>query len=431
MNGQRVGTWHFPVRGQTELLYDPGWIESAEGRPISLSLPFLGDAAHRGAAVAAYFDNLLPDTSALRKKLQRRFRTASDEPFELLSAIGRDCVGALQLLPPDETPGNFKKIEAKALSKREIESFLLQTSAASPGWDAQQGDLRISLAGAQEKTALLLHDGKWHRPLGATPTTHLFKLPLGLVGGSSQIDLRTSVENEWLCAQILNAFGMPVAACEIAQFESQKALIVERFDRVLHSSGRYWLRLPQEDFCQATATPVVSKYESDGGPGISTITNILRQSESPLRDADIFLYAQLLFWMLAAPDGHAKNFSLHLLPRGAYRLTPLYDVISLWPAIANKEYSEHKLKLAMGLSGVRNKHYAMKTIQRRHFNETARKIGYGLNMEHLIKDALDRTETVIAEVETRLPKHFPTQVAEAIFKGLRQRVKSLAAQPAE
>jgi serine/threonine-protein kinase HipA len=429
MNGLRVGTWRIPARGPMELLYDPAWIDSVEGRPISLSLPFLGGAPHRGNAVAAYFDNLLPDTPELRKRLQRHFKTASDKIFDLLSAVGRDCVGALQLLPPDEAPGNVKKIDAEPLSKRDIEKLLLQTASAAPAWNPDRNELRISIAGAQEKTALLLHQGKWHRPLGMTPTTHLFKLPLGLVDG--RIDMSSSVENEWLCAQIIAAYGLPVADCEVAQFESQKALVVKRFDRMLDSSKRYWLRMPQEDFCQATATPVEFKYESNGGPGILAIMEILRQSESPLRDPDVFLYAQLLFWMLAAPDGHAKNFSLHILPRGAYRLTPLYDVISLWPAIAAKQDSEHKLTLAMGLPGGKNKHYDMKTIQRRHFNETARKAGYGMDMEDLIGDVLDRTGQVITNVEARLPPNFPAQVAESIFSGLRKRARTLAAKPSK
>lgn len=83
-----------------------------------------------------------------------------------------------------------------------------------------------------------------------------------------QADMRSSVENEWLCAKILAGYGLPVARCDIGQFGSQKALLVERFDRQLPSRGKYWLRLVQEDFCQATATPSSMKYERDGGPGI-------------------------------------------------------------------------------------------------------------------------------------------------------------------
>jgi serine/threonine-protein kinase HipA len=129
--------------------------------------------------------------------------------------------------------------------------------------------------------------------------------------------MATSVENEWLCAELLRAFGVPVAACRCQTVGDQKALVVERFDRRLHSSGRYWLRLPQEDFCQATATPPSAKYDSEGGPGLIDIARILQGSEVRDEDLRTLMTAQLLFWLLAATDGHAKNFSLHLLPAAA------------------------------------------------------------------------------------------------------------------
>ena len=176
------------------------------------------------------------------------------------------------------------------------------------------------------------------RPMGATPTTHIFKLPLGLVG-NRQADMRSSVENEWLCAQILRALGLSVAQCDIATFGERKVLIVKRFDRALQSlPGRApWLaRLPQEDFCQALGIPGERKYESEGGPGIR---DILRQLDTSSRaDADklVFIQAQLAFWLMAATDGHAKNFSIFLERGGGFHLTPLYDVLSIWPIIGNR-----------------------------------------------------------------------------------------------
>src|SRR6185436_6526855 len=118
-------------------------------------------------------------------------------------------------------------------------------------------------------------------PIGATPTTHIFKLPLGLIGGI-QADMTGSVENEWLCSRILHHYGIPVAQCEIGHFGSQKALIVERFDRQKRA-GR-WMRLVQEDFCQALALPSSLKYQRDGGPGILEIAGILQNSVN--RDID-------------------------------------------------------------------------------------------------------------------------------------------------
>ena len=432
VNGKLAGEWRIPARGETEFQYDSAWVESEEGRPLSLSLPFsLDKGSIKGRPVEVYFDNLLPDSDPIRKRLQDRFHTASGNAFELLAAIGRDCVGAVQLLPPDEQPEDVHTIDAMPLTEAEVERALVET-VSPPSFAAHlEGDeFRISIAGAQEKTAFLHHDGKWCRPLGATPTTHIFKLPLGLVGGM-QADMSTSVENEWLCATILRAYGLPVARCDIGRFGSQKVLVVERFDRQIHSSGKYWLRLVQEDFCQATATPSSMKYERDGGPGMSEIARILRGSVNRDRDLACLLKAQLLFWMLAATDGHAKNFSIRILSGGRFQLTPLYDVLSLWPIIGNaaNKISWHNARLAMSVRG-NNKHYLVKDIQRRHFNDLAARCGLGETAEPLIKDILAATPAVVAAVQKNLPRGFPQRVLDAILKGLSQSARQLEAMPA-
>ena len=154
------------------------------------------------------------------------------------------------------------------MSEEDVERHLMQiTRSGPPGRGDDSEDLRISLAGAQEKTALLWHNGGWMRPHGSTPTTHILKLPLGLVG-HRKADLTASVENEWLCMNLLAEFGLPVAQTAILNFGTQKVLGVERFDRRMHPSGKWIMRLPQEDFCQALGVPPHLKYESDGGPGL-------------------------------------------------------------------------------------------------------------------------------------------------------------------
>jgi serine/threonine-protein kinase HipA len=432
VNGKLAGEWRIPARGETEFQYDSAWVESEEGRPLSLSLPLsLDKGSIKGRPVEYYFDNLLPDSDSVRKRLHERFHTASGNAFELLAAIGRDCVGAVQLLPTGEEPKGVRTIDARPLSEAEVERALILT-VSPPSFAAHPADddFRISIAGAQEKTAFLHHDGKWCRPLGATPTTHIFKLPLGLVGGM-QADMRTSVENEWLCARILRAYGLPIARCDIGRFSSQKVLVVERFDRQIHSSGKYWLRLVQEDFCQATATPSSMKYERDGGPGMLDIARILRGSVNRDRDMACLLKAQFLFWMLAATDGHAKNFSIRILSQGRFQLTPLYDVLSIWPIIGNAadKISWHNARLAMAVRG-NNKHYLVKDIRRRHFNDMAARCGLGETAEPLIKDILAATPAVIASVQENLPKGFPQRVLDAILKGLSQSARQLEAMPA-
>jgi serine/threonine-protein kinase HipA len=277
-----------------------------------------------------FFDNLLPDSEPIRKRLASHYKLASIEAFDLLQEIGRDCVGAVQLLKEDEAPTDVQRIEGSPMSEEDVERHLIQLMRSGPlGRGETADDLRISLAGAQEKTALLWHNGGWMRPHGSTPTTHILKQPLGLVG-RRKADLTASVENKWLCMNLLAEFGLPVAKTAILNFGTQKVLGVERFDRKMHSSGKWIMRLPQEDFCQALGVPPHLKYESDGGPGLLELATVLRGSERAEEDLTTLLTSQVLFWLMAAPDGHAKNFSIHLLPTGRYALAPLYDVMSIW-----------------------------------------------------------------------------------------------------
>ena len=425
-NGLRVGTWRLPSRGAMEFEYHAEWLGAAEARSLSLSLPMnIGQIAHRGAVVEAYFDNLLPDSETIRRRLQERFHTDTRDAFDLLAAIGRDCVGAIQILPANETPADIRRIDALPLSDVQIARELAGVTSTT-AFAGEDHDFRISIAGAQEKTAFLKHNGKWCRPIGSTPTTHIFKLPLGLVG-NRQADFRSSVENEWLCSRILAAFGLPIAACEIASFGEQKVLVVERFDRQMHSGGKHWLRLMQEDLAQATGTPWHRKYQADGGPGIDDIARILSASAEASADLATLLRSQIVFWMLAATDGHAKNFSLRILPGGHFNLTPLYDVISAWPVIGKKasEIPIDKVKMAMSVPGERP-HYLWKAIQKRHFINLAKKLGFASQAEAMISELAGKTPSVIEAVQRGLPRDFPQVVLDRVLDNLRKSAVSLA-----
>lgn len=434
-NGQRVGAWSMLRDGSAQLEYDPAWVASPKGRPISLSLPFqLGRQVHKGPAVLNYFDNLLPENPTIRKRLASRFRSDSLEAFDLLKSVGRDCVGALQLLDEHEEPQDVDSIKAQPLQAAEVEHILERAnSAGGLGQEqAESDDIRLSLAGMQDKTALLHWAGQWMRPEGATPTTHILKLPLGVIG-PRKVDFTHSVDNEWLCLALMRAFGLDAAMASIEQFGRQRVLAVERFDRTPSESGQWLLRLPQEDFCQVHAVPPEKKYESDGGPGLEELATILRQSQTPEDDMATLLKAQLLFWMLRAIDGHAKNFSIALLPNNGFHLTPLYDVLSAWPAVGDgpNQWTRHELKLAMAVRGSSGKHYKCAQIMRRHFNQTARKLGHAADMEPLIEETLSQVDPAIDTVSSMLPSGFSTRVSKSIFDGLRESAKQLASQPAD
>ena len=413
MNGREVGVLTRASHGLLRFQYGAEWLSAEFPPPISLSLPLSPDP-FSGDTVWNFFDNLLPDNAEIRSRMQRSLGAESTRPFDLLAAAGRDCVGALQLCESSELP-DVQGVDATPVSDSWIAKRLRDYRSRPLGMDPEE-DFRISLAGAQEKTALLHHEGAWHQPHGATPTTHIFKLPIGPAQGG--IDLSDSVENEWLCLEIASAFGLPVPKAEIREFDGLRVLVIERFDRRWSSDASWLIRLPQEDTCQSLGIPPSLKYESDGGPGIAAVLELLLQSRQPAVDRRIFFRALVVYWMLAAIDGHAKNFSVFLQGGGRCRMTPLYDILSAHPIVARKQLSGQGLEMAMAVQG-KNRHYRWQEIRGRHWISTARKARFS---ESEARSALDecsaRVPMVVDEVAKALPTGFPEEVAQPIFQGL-------------
>ncbi len=416
MNGTLIGKLEKTLKGGLTFRYDQYWLETPGARPISLSLPLINNL-FSGDVVYNFFDNLLPDNLQIRARIQTKFHVATNQPFDLLASIGKDCVGAIQIIS-GEISSFDNTISSEPLNKKEIASILSGYQNYPLGMTDDTTDFRISIAGAQEKSAFLYHNNKWCRPLGATPTSHIFKLPIGFIQ-HQQMDLSDSCENEWLCSQIAKAFGLPVAKCEILYFGNIKVLAVERFDRKLSQDKTWLMRLPQEDMCQALGISPNLKYQAEGGPGIRSIMNLLLGSINSTEDRETFFRAQVLFWLLAAIDGHAKNFSIFIEPEGKYRLTPLYDIMSAYPLITKKQLQKQKIKMAMALKG-ENNHYHWHGIQRRHFIGAAKAANFSVEKaEIILNEMLSKVEDVIDEVTLKLPTTFPKQIAQSVFDGMK------------
>jgi len=416
MNGILIGQLEKTTKNELIFTYDPSWLNTSGARPISLSLPLVNQT-FSGDVVYNFFDNLLPDNPQIRARIQTKFNIATSQPFDLLASIGKDCVGAIQMIEGD-APSVKRKINSEPLNEKEIANILRGYQDYPLGMVDNASEFRISIAGAQEKSAFLSYQDKWCRPLGETPTTHIFKLPIGFIK-HQQMDLSDSCENEWICMQIAKAFGLPSAKCEILYFEDVKVLVVERFDRKLSQDKSWLMRLPQEDACQALGVSPNLKYEADGGPGVKDIMKLLLGSSNPEQDRDNFFRSQVLFWLLAAIDGHAKNFSVFIEAEGKYCLTPFYDIMSAYPLIAKKQLQKQKIKMAMALKG-ENKHYHWYNIYRRHFIGTAKNANYSTEKaEAILNEMLSKVDHVIEKVSMQLPKTFPKQISQSIFEGMR------------
>lgn len=307
MNNQRVGELTKLANGAHTFKYAPEWLASRYARPLSLSLP-LQRGNITSDAVFNFFDNLLPDSPIVRDRIVKRYHAKSRQPFDLLSEIGRDSVGAVTLLPENETI--TRPIMAwEKLTEARLEEVLTAYKADIPlGMIREENDFRISVAGAQEKTALLRIGNDWCIPKGITPTTHIIKLPIGEIRQpNATLDLSQSVDNEYYCLLLAKELGLNVPDAEIIKAGRVRALAVERFDRRWNTERTVLLRLPQEDMCQTFGLPSSVKYESDGGPGIARIMAFLMGSSEALRDRYDFMKFQVFQWLIGATDGHAKK----------------------------------------------------------------------------------------------------------------------------
>ncbi len=383
--------------GRARFVYADSWRHSPTAYPLSLSMP-LQAAEHGSARVEAYLWGLLPDNSAILQRWAMRFKVSARNAFALISQVGEDCAGAVQIVRPE-------RIEALAEGTRASVAWLtdaevterLRALRSDPGASRAPRDVgQFSLAGAQPKTALLFEKGRWGVPSGRTPTTHILKPPTGAFEGFA--------ENEHFCLELARALGLPTAQSRVLRFGDETAIVIERYDRVRAASG--WTRIHQEDFCQAMGVPPTKKYQSDGGPGARSIVELLRlHSSSSTEDTQTFLTALGLTWLLAATDGHAKNYSILAAAGGRVRLAPVYDIASVLPYA---QFDLNRVKLAMKVGDK----YRLREIGRREWEKLSSELK--ANADELIGNLLQMAET--------LPDRIADIARAAIAAGLERTV---------
>ena len=184
------------------------------------------------------------------------------------------------------------------------------------------------------------------------------------------------------------------------------------------------LRLPQEDCCQALSCPSTRKYQADGGPGLRHIIGLLKGSDTPDADIATFLRANIVFWLLGATDGHAKDFSIFNAPGGRFRLTPVYDVLTAQPSLDDGQINHKAFRLAMSVG--RNRHYAVDDILPRHFVQTAELAGVGTSVARdICADLAELAAPQVARVLQSLPPNFPDALARSIADAITERSNRL------
>jgi serine/threonine-protein kinase HipA len=356
------------------------------GRPIiSMSLP-TSASAYSDRQCRPFFDGLLPEGQA-RRIIAYDLAIPEADTFAMLAVLGRECAGALAVLPEGEEPLLAASAKAPAaLSRAEIDALIANLHFEPFGSGA---GLRVSLGGVQEKLLLTDLSGAtgttqeaeewWVLPTGAVASTHILKPEIaGLVG---------NVANEALCLHFAALVGVAAATCEIATFADRQVLVVQRFDRT-KSEGGIIERMHQETACQALAVPVASvtrKYQDAGGPSLADIARLL------LRWADPSCLEQLLkqcaiHALVGNADAHAMNFSFVLSPTGEVSIAPMYDVFS---TIA---YPHLTTTPGMFIGGCRD----IRSVTRANLLDEA--VSWGLSLLR----ATEVLESVFAEVQNSL-----------------------------
>ena len=326
MDGTRCGRLRQSSSGNLSFEYDDSYLTLAQATPLSLSMP-VTITSHPNRTARPFFDGLLTDNEQARAALAREYGVSPENPFALLSHVGSDVAGALQVLAPDVEPtdGASGPDGFTLLTQDDVEVLLLDTIAEyrdgmpSPGL-AQ----RFSLAGAQPKVALHCSPEGWARPDIGTPTTHIVK---PVAGRYRRLDVV-----EHLTMRAAHRLGLPVAETTLFTFGHVPAFITTRYDR--RKAGGRWIRVHQEDLCQALAIPPRKKYQrEDGGPGVGKAARLFQGL--PLRaDRDEvareFFRGLMFNTVVEATDAHAKNYSLILIG-DRVRLAPLYDLVTYAP----------------------------------------------------------------------------------------------------
>lgn len=382
LHDDRIGRLERLPQARLRFTYHPTWVQS-EGTPVSLALPVRPEPFEDDEC-GPFFTGLLPEGDFLRA-VARAFSVSADNPFSVLAEIGGECAGAVSVGAPGTRPPGSSSASPRMLPEMELQDLLdemPQRPLVLLERVEEDDGIRISLAGAHDKTGVVLRDGEIGLTAGRPPSTHILKLPIARVAEPTA--------NEAYCMSLAAEAGLIVAPVEPRKVGDHEFLLVRRYDR---DDGR---RLHQEDFCQALGIGPEEKYEGEGGPGVAACASLLRRNSAvPAFDVPGFLECLLFNFLIGNHDAHGKNFSLML--DGQVRLAPFYDLISTAVLEGTRR------KLAMRLGGENRPRY----LRRRHLDRLADELEVGPSF------LIGVLESVVAGVEAgrndarlRLPADF-------------------------
>ena len=360
-----VGRLWLDERNRFVFQYHSGWLQKEGAIPLSLSLP-LGELPYEDDTARPFFANLLPEAE-IRKIIARRLRISEKNDFALLREIGGECAGAVSVVPEGFHPseqGGYRHVNEEELHKIMVELPRRPLLAGDK-------DIRLSLAGAQNKLPVYIEKDRIFLATGNAPSSHILKPPITGFEGT--------VENEAFCMMLAGRMGLSVPKAVI-RHGLDTLYIIERYDRMRIEEGRV-LRLHQEDFCQALGILPEYKYESEGGPTLARCFTLLKEkSTSPAADRRMLILWFVFNWLIGNADAHAKNLAILYTIRGP-RLAPFYDIM------CTQVYPELSGRLAMRIGGENRPRW----IRRRHLDRLGNEVGIKARLIHRIVDEMSES----------------------------------------
>ena len=303
--------------------YDQAWMEKPGAMPLSRSLP-LQSEVFSGKKARPFFAGILPEERP-REKIAEILGISDTNDFAMLDRIGGECAGAVSLLPEGVAPTDPKNARYRELTEPELQQLVAELPNR-PLMVGRDG-LRLSLAGAQDKLPVIVHNNRICLPLVGTLSTHILKPEPDRFPGLAA--------NEIFCMTLAQAVGLNTSNTAYRSIGKKSCILVQRYDRATDEDGST-IRFHQEDFCQALGFPPERKYEAEGGPMLSDCISLLRDwSTVPALDIPSFISGLIFNVLIGNADAHGKNYSL-LYSGGERRLSPYYDLVSTiaWPGLS-------------------------------------------------------------------------------------------------
>lgn len=354
--------------------YDDSYRTNKSNSALSISMP-LSKKEYSQKECLPFFSGLLPEGD-VKRRVSDFLHVSESSTLKLLQELGGECAGMISILPENKNCSvqksyAFNNENYELLDDETLYGFIKNINVR-PLLKAKK-ELRLSLAGAQEKLPLVYFDKKFYLPKSDAPSTHIVK-------PSGDGELSTLSINEFVCMKLAQPCGLNVPNVELKTINNTTFLLEERYDRIVNKKSIK--RLHQEDFCQALGIMSDRKYQNDNGPDIAKIYSLIqKECTIPLLDTKEFLKYVIFNFIIGNCDAHGKNYSL-LYEKGSSKLSPIYD------AICTLVYPSLTKKMSMKIG----KHYEILKVTKQDFVELATSINL---KSSIVLKMLDETITNI------------------------------------